>query len=344
MTDAQRAAEAPAPVPSSPRRRARRWTIHILLLLAGLVLIGLAIRRVDPAAIAHDLNKLDAAAVALAFAAYVVAWGLRVWRLHYLAGAAGIPIPLAQAANTALGANALNIVAPARLGDVSAVVHLREVSGGKGPPAAATILTWRLTDLGALLTVALVAGLPLLALVPLRDGSGLAWTMAGGVAFLGLAAIAAKVARDERSSDLIDRLARRLFGSKAPMGAAFGHATALLFVPRVFLLGLLLAVGAWLADAVFAGIILHSLWPGNVLIVLVPVVLANAAKILPTTPGGVGVYEVVFQVALQQYGVDAATALTVGIATHLLLNAWTLVLGLPGAFAIGRSVSRSAVR
>ena len=322
-------------------RRGRRWVVHGILFAAGILLIVLAARRVDPAAIGRDLAKLDATAVALAFLAYVVAWALRVVRLQVLARAAQVPLELGAATATALGANALNIVAPARLGDVSAIVHLRALTG-KGAESAATLLTWRLTDLGALLTVALLAGLPILALVPLRDGTGLAWTMAGGVAFLGAALVAIRLARDPRSRAMLDRLARRLLGAKAPTGSAFGHATALLVQPRIFSVGLVLAVGAWISDAVLAGILLHSLWPGNPLIVLVPVVLANAAKILPTTPGGVGVYEVVFALALQQYGVDAATALTVGIVTHLLLNAWTLVLGLPGAIAIGRSVSRAA--
>ncbi|HUR62235.1 MAG TPA: lysylphosphatidylglycerol synthase transmembrane domain-containing protein [Candidatus Thermoplasmatota archaeon] len=335
---------APQATASASRwRTLLRWGIHLLLLAAGASLLWLAVRHADLAAVREDLAKIHPAAIGLAFLAYLAAWALRVWRLHFLAAAAATRLTLPQAAATALGANALNIIAPARLGDVSAFVHLRERTG-KGPESAAAILTWRLTDLGALLTVALLAGLPVLAFVPLAAGTQLLWTMAAGGGFLALAAVGVWVARDQRSRALLERLGRRLLGARAPTGAAFGRATALLWGGRVFSMGLVMAIGAWLADAVFAGLILHALWPGDPLVVLVPMVLANAAKTLPTTPGAIGVYEVVFALALQQYGVDAATALTAGIATHFLLNAWTLLLGLPGAIAIGRSVSRSATR
>jgi uncharacterized protein (TIRG00374 family) len=321
-------------------RRARRWLGHLALLLLAVALLLLAVQRIDPAAVARDLGKLDAGTIGLAFLAYLAAWSLRVWRLHLLARAVGTPLPLGQSVATTLGANALNIVAPARLGDLAAFLHLRRRSG-KGPEAAATILTWRLSDLGALLAFALVAGVPLLLLFPI-GGSSLPWAMAAGAGFLLLAAVAIQLARHHKARALLERLARRLLGSRAPLGAAFGQATARLWTPKVFAASLLLAAGGWAFDALLAGVILHALWPGNAYaLVVLPMVLANVAKTAPSTPGGVGVYEGIFWATLQQSGVDSATALTAALVTHLLMNAWTLLLGIPGMLAIGRSVDRS---
>jgi uncharacterized membrane protein YbhN (UPF0104 family) len=333
--------EAPRP---DRLRRARRGLTHLALLLAAVALLLLAAGKMDPAVLGRDLAKLDAGTIGLAFVAYLAAWSLRVWRLHLLARAAGTPLPWGQSTATTLGANALNIVAPARLGDVAAFLHLR-CRSGQGPAAAATILTWRLSDLGALLAFALVAGIPMLLLVPLPDGSGLLWAMAAGAAFLLLAALGAQAARHQRVRALLDRLARRLLGPRAPLGAAFGQATARLWAPKVFTAGLLLAAGGWACDALLAGTILHALWPGNAYaVVVLPMILANVAKTLPSTPGGVGVYEAIYWATLQHYGIDSATAFTAALATHFLMNAWTLVLGIPGMVAIGRSVDRAMAR
>ncbi len=335
-------------------RRLRRGAVHGALFVVSLLLIWFALRKVDFAQVPTYLGRLDAITLTLALAAYVVAWGLRVARLHFLAHMVAIPIALPQAALTAFGANALNIVAPARLGDVAAFMHLRALYG-RGAAAAAAIMTWRVGDLGALLVLGLLAGPAVLLLVPVGNAStGLLWLMAGGLVFLVLAGAAIYLAKHHQFRALLDRITKRLLGTRAPTGADFGRATATLWTPRVFIVGLILASGAWLADVALAGIILDALWleplrggRNPYLLVLIPVILANAAKALPTTPGSIGVYEVVFAVALNQYVGDAASAAIFGftaVAVHLFVNALTLALGLPGAVAIGRSTSRLVAR
>jgi hypothetical protein len=320
--------------------------VHVGLLAAGVGFLALFIHRVDTHKVAESIRRLDATTLGVALAAYTAAWALRVWRLHMLARAIAIPLTTRAAASVALGANALNLVAPARLGDVAAFVQLR-LASGRGAEAAAAVLSWRLADLGALLALGLVAGLPILLLVPLAHAeTGLLWTMGAGAGFLFLAALAAWLSRHKRSKAVLARLAQRLLGSRAPTGAAFGRATAALWSPRLLAAGLGLAMAAWIGDAVVAGAILEALWggPNAYLIALIPLLLANAAKMLPTTPGSIGVFEAVFAATLLAYGVPAATAVAAAVATHLFMNLYTLAVGIPGAVAAGRSVSRSLSR
>ncbi|MES2154978.1 MAG: lysylphosphatidylglycerol synthase transmembrane domain-containing protein [bacterium] len=338
--------------PSTPQGNARRWQrllLRTILAEIAVILVLFALRNVAWRDVPGYLGRLGPATLGLAALAYTAAWTMRIARLHVLAKATGIPLGARDAAQTALGANALNIVAPARLGDVAAYVHLRS-EGAAGPEAAAVMVTWRLGDLGALLVFALLAGPVVLLLVPVHSATtGLVAVMAGGAGFLAIGAAGIYLARHHKVRAVLDRIATRLLGSRAPTGAAFGRATAHLWTPRLFAASLALAIAAWIADALLAGVILDALWdgPNAYAVVIIPVILANAAKTLPTTPGSIGVFEVVFGVALNQYVGDPASAAVFGfaaVAVHLFVNVLTLGLGLPGAVAIGRSVSRSAAR
>lgn len=321
-----------------PTPRLRSWVLHGLLLALGVGLVYLALQRVDAHAVLAAMQRLGWVGLALCSLVYSLAWAARAARLWLLATPLRVPLAPSQALSTGLGANALNLVAPARLGDVAAFWRLRKLSDG--PRAAALMLTWRLVDLGALMLVALAACAVLLVVLPSAVPLHLlVWIAAAGAAFVGFAVVAAWLTHSLQPRRMLETVARRLLGSRAPLGAAFGAAMAVCWSPRNIALGLGVAAGAWLCDLVVAGIILQATWGGAhpFLVVIVPVLLANAAKLLPTTPGGLGVFEGVMWVLLRASGVPDSPALAAAVATHLFMNLFTVVMGVPGAIAVGRA-------
>lgn len=326
-----------------------------MLFLLGVGLVALYVRQLDLGRALSALLGLSAGVLGLALVLYTIAWTLRVWRLHLLSRSAGIPATPGSSASTALGANALNLIAPARLGDVAAFVRLRGAAPSAGA-AAAVLVHWRLTDLAGLLLLGLAGGAAVLLVgPPIALGGTLAWLLFGGVAALvvlaGGAVWAARRSEAPGSPGLLarlrDRVATRILGERAEgMGEGFSRANVKLLAPALLVGSVLLAVLGWVGDAAVAGVLLAAAWPhpGAFLVAVVPVVVGNVAKMVPSTPGALGVFEAAFAAALIPFGVPLVEAVAVAVATHLLMNAYTLVVGVPGAWTTARAVPRTLWR
>lgn len=335
------------------RRVALRWVVHATLAILGIGLVVLFLQKTEAAVAFRTLLSLSFGVIFLAVVLYTVAWSLRVWRLYLVCSAAEVPVSGRTAISTALGANALNLLAPARLGDVAAFLRLKQESG-KGGAAAAAVVQWRLMDLVGILAFGLAAGFVVLAFAPaFALGGSLVWIMLGGGVALGVLGAAAYWARRRSATEPAgtesfltrtrSRLALKLFGPFADTGEEFSRAAVPLFRPRFVAASLLLALGAWVGDAAVAAVMLHAAWPHPeaLFLVVVPVVAGNVAKMLPTTPGALGVFEAAFAASLLPFGVPLPAAVAAAVATHLLMNAYTLLAGAAGAWATARSVPRA---
>ncbi len=169
------------------------------------------------------------------------------------------------------------------------------------------------------------------------------WAAAAGGVFLVAVLVGVPLARRGAGGAIAARVLRRMLGRHANTGATFTAALAALWAPRPFASGTVLAVLSWLGDITVAGLLLGALGggPDSMLLVVVPVLLANVAKMVPSTPGSIGVFEGVFAGALLAYGIPSHIAVSAAVLTHLLMNVFTLALGVPGALATGRALSRS---
>lgn len=329
--------DADAIAPPARTLRVRGWLIHAALLLAGLALIALFVRGVDADVALAALSRVGPGALAIAVLVYAAGWVLRAWRLHLIARAAGIPATPAESARTAIGANALNVIAPARLGDVAALFALRRPPAG-ATGAAASILLWRLIDLAGLLflataALALVASARGIVGIPLGSAAIVAGALAGGA--LTIAAL-----RSPWVARALDRLASRLFRSEAPAGTRLADAFRKLSTARVVAPSLALSVLSWACDAYVAATFAHAVWGAESawLVGSLALVVANMAKTIPSTPGALGVFEAAFSGVMILFGCPAALAVAAAVATHLLMNAFTLLTGSRSAYQVARAV------
>lgn len=342
--------QAPA---AEGRTRVLTWVLHVALFAVGIALIVFYMKDAATAEALASLGRVGITTLGVAAVVYLASWALRSWRLHLLLRHVQSDVRPTFSVATATGANTLNLLAPARLGDVAAFLSIRNATASSGA-AAALLVQWRLTDLGGLLLLGLAAAALLPWGSPAWIPSWVPWVV-GGAALAAAAALALAWstnraaptgegglgARFEQAQAFI---AKRLLRGRLGDGASFARTGKLLLARRVLGGTLLLSLAAWAADAVVAGFLLYAAWPNPAAfaIVFVPVVVANAAKLLPSTPGAIGVFEGAFAATLIPYGVPFATALAVAVAVHLLMNLMTLVIGAPGAWSTLRNIPRAA--
>ncbi|MCB9792856.1 MAG: flippase-like domain-containing protein [Alphaproteobacteria bacterium] len=305
---------------SQHARSLRHRAIGVAVALATLGAVALT---VDLDALRGTLAQASAGALALAALAYLPPWLLRGWRWQLLARDLGDEVPLGPATATATVGNMLNLLLPAKAGDLlwANAAHVRwGVPYGR---AVVGVLAGRvldlvvLTGLGALALVALPAGWA-------RYGGALAVSALIGLLALGLGGVAALrwrlgrralVGPLARLRGLHDALVEPLDALTRSPGAALRHGgiTALIWANE--------AVVAWMvAGALGVELPLSG--------VLFGIMVANLSKILPLTPAAMGTYEAAGAMAMSVAGPAYSAAFAVALVEHLLKNGVNLALGL----------------
>jgi len=236
--------------------------------------------------------------------------------------------PLGATTRALLVGTFLNIVLPARPGEVLRVFYLHDEAGTSRAEGLGTALTERIYDVFGLL-VLLFASPWLPDVTWLRRAAALAIV----AALLLAAVVGALVVWEERpqekpkrpfsraprvSQNRLDAVATNLV---AGLVALRRPRSALPALGLTFAAILVIALSFWLVT--FA---LHLGVPfGAALLVMVA---TNLAMILPSSPAAVGVFEAATIVALRPYGVDASRALSYAVVLHALTIVPFVLVGL----------------
>lgn len=273
--------------------------------LAGACLVY-ALWGVDFAALGSALGSFALAGVLGTFLAVALDMVCVGVRLRLIAGSR---VTFAAAFNAGLLGLGLNNVVPAKLGELAKAAYLRRASGGSLGQAMGMVFWERFADLHALIVMALfaaafhgkrLAAAPLAGVVlglwacilALRLWPSQVRRLAGLLYFERLKVLA---------GDVLDHLAeRRGVRFFAVLGVATA-ATWVLYCSQYYVL-------LWWA----AGL---DLTFGQVLSVFVFGALGLA---VPSSPGGVGVYEAVMVAVLTGMGVDKEQALAAGLVFHAI--------------------------
>lgn len=282
--------------------------------------LSLALRILPVAAcVAWVLWDMDFHGLAGAMAA-LKPWGLlltvALLAFDYIFMGLRLRVASAGAASWATGFGAallgqgINNILPAKAGELAKVLYLRR-KAGVGLGASLGIVFWeRLADVNAMLclgvAVAFVTG-PGFVAWPLAVLAAVLWA---GVALVRMAPGAAEALirllyfeRLKRTArDVADHIQDRLSAGFLLRMALVTLAVWIMYYLQLYVM---------LRHA--AGL---DLSPGTCLVVF----LATAGSLaVPSTPGGVGVYEAVTVAALALYGVPREQALAVALAYHALL-------------------------
>ncbi|MFB6281656.1 MAG: flippase-like domain-containing protein [Haloferacaceae archaeon] len=351
-----------------PRITRRRTVVGGVLFT--LVALGLMTLYIDPSDALAALASADRRLVALAVGVYVLSWPVRGLRYREILSELGHREGTAFLTGAVFVSQTGNLVFPARMGDAVRAYVVKARRGVPYPTGFASLAAERVFDL---LTIAALAGVVLLGLAAAGDLSGLAAALSGTVplvdpaavrtavlvaAAVGTAAVlvAAAVAASARS----DRnLVRRGIG-RLSTDAYAEHVAGVVgrFVADLQAVtgsrGAFLRIGAasllvWGLDVVTAVVVLAA-FPGVTLplpllcaVGLFAVSVGNLAKVLPLSPGGVGLYEAAFTafvVVLTPAGaVPASVAFAAAVLDHAVKNAVTVAGGVASMLALNVSLT-----
>ncbi|WP_254543374.1 flippase-like domain-containing protein [Halomarina pelagica] len=334
---------------------------------AGALLVALAAALmtlyIDFGTVLAEVSAADPVPIALAAAVYALSWPLRGGRYRAILSELGYDAPLGFLTAAVFVSQTGNLVFPARAGDAVRAYVVKVKRGVPYPTGFASLAVERVFDL---LTITVLAGTVLFGLsaVGLADPSGLdgvpaAYRRSGRTALavagaMGVAAILAVwlvvlSARGDR------RLARRAVARISSDSYAdyvadaverfAGDVQAVAGNPRAFGRVAASSLAIWTLDVATALLVLAAFDVGLSPVVLVAVgffavSVGNLAKVLPLSPGGVGLYEGAFTLLVVGLTpVGFATAFGAAIVDHAVKNAVTVAGGVASTLALNVSLA-----
>ncbi len=336
----------------------------------AVVALALMTVYIDPSDALAALASADPAPVAAAVVVYVLSWPVRGARYRDLLAAMGHDDTVSFLTAAVFVSQTGNLVFPARLGDGVRAYVMKVRRGVSYPTAFASLAAERLFDL--LTLVALAAGV-LVVLVATGEGATVAAALSGrvpgvdsaavrtavrvaaGVGSVAVLALVVLVAGSRTESGYTRRMVARLSTDAYADRVATaierfaGDLQTVAGSPRAFARVGATSLVVWSLDVVTAALVLYA-FPGVDL--AVPFLLAvaffavsvgNLAKVLPLSPGGVGLYEAAFTafvVLLTPAGaVPAAVAFAASVLDHAVKNAVTVVGGVASMLALNVSLA-----
>jgi len=323
-----------------------------------LVVLALALMTVylDPSAIIESMSTADPGLIVVATVIYLLSWPLRGMRYRDILGAIGYHEKSEFLTGAIFISQTGNLVFPARAGDAVRAYIIKARRDIPYPSGFASLAVERVYDL---LTITLLAGSVLIGLAvtgSLADlQSALFGDAVGGseaasgqtalivAAGVGLAAILSVViiivtARSERNyvRGVVGRLSSDRYADYVAgvIEQFAGDIQTVATDRRSFIRVGTSSLVIWGLDVLVAFVVLLAFGVDVAPVVLggaafFAVSVGNLAKVLPLSPGGIGLYEGAFtllMVALTPIG--AVTALSVAIVDHAIKNLVTVIGGI----------------
>ncbi|RJT08075.1 flippase-like domain-containing protein [Halococcus sp. IIIV-5B] len=325
-------------------------------LAAGTLLTVLAVvlmtQYLEVSSVLDAIEGADLALVAVSALVYALSWPVRGVRYRDILAELGFEEGIGFLTGAVFVSQTGNLVFPARAGDAVRAYVVKTRRRVPYPAGFASLAVERVFDL---LTITLLAGVVFLGLAATgatsltglaatvaggHQSGQLAVTVAGGIGIAAIAAVGLIVASASSDSNLVRR------GVRAISTDAYADTVAGVierFVGDIQAVasdrGAFVRVGAsslliWTLDVVTALVVFAafdvSAAPSTLLAVgFFAVSVGNLAKVLPLSPGGIGLYEGAFALLVTGLSpVGFSVALAVAIVDHAVKNVVTVIGGL----------------
>jgi len=336
-------------------RVSRRVTLTAGSLLVVLAMLLMTVY-LDPSAVLDSMAEADPVLIGVAAVVYALSWPLRGLRYRDILSSIGYRENWAFLTGAVFISQTGNLVFPARAGDAVRAYIVKARRGIPYPSGVASLAVERVYDL---LTITVLAGVVLLALAATGSTAELeaallgesvegseaesgrtALVVAAGVGVAALLAVSAIVYTARSETNYVRRVMGRLSTDRYADRVAgvveqfAGDVQTVANDRRAFARVGAASLVIWTIDVLVAIIVLLAFGVKMPLGLLVgagffAVSVGNLAKVLPLSPGGIGLYEGAFtllMVALTPIG--AVTALSVSIVDHAIKNLVTVAGGL----------------
>ncbi|ESP88316.1 flippase-like domain-containing protein [Candidatus Halobonum tyrrellensis] len=348
--------------------RGRTVGAGVVLTLAALALMTVYL---DPSAVVEAFTEADPRPVALAAVVYALSWPLRGMRYRDILSELGYDESVGFLTGAVFISQTGNLVFPARAGDAVRAYVVKARRAIPYPTGVASLAAERVFDL---LTITAMAGTVLLGLLVTGNTADIAAAVSGNVggefvtpgavrtavrvaavvgvvAAAGLLAIVASARTDRNyiravvsrfsSDSYVDYVVGVVEEFVAGVQTVAGRRSSFLRVGAA-------SVAVWTLDVVTALLVLGafpdalaSMAPVQFLAVgFFAVSVGNLAKVLPLSPGGIGLYEAAFTAFVVGLGgAPPAVAFAAAVLDHAVKNVVTVVGGVGSMLGLNVSLT-----
>lgn len=274
---------------------------------------------------------------------YAFSWLFRTLRLRQFTRHAGRILKPWYLFKLHVSGFALNILMPAKLGDLAFVGYLK-IAGIRFGRAMAIVVQSRILDLLGLLVLAIPALVMLVRQSLTGSKRAPQWIIFSIVfGFLLLSVVIGLVVLDRHLKfyDLLirwgearkNRWLRTLF---AKIGDAYIGYHEIVTNWRLLGEGVMLSLVIWLFESLTClGVLLALDRRISLLAVMLGICLANVGKSVPPIPGGLGIYEGILATVLVLFGLPFEVAVAAAIVDDLVKKGFNLLFGIPATAGMG---------
>lgn len=280
--------------------------------------------------------------IACSVIVYTTSWIFRTVRLEIFTKYAGKNIKTFELFKLYIAGYALNVLLPAKLGDVATVGFLK-MKGINVGRSAAIIIQTRVLDVLALLLLSL----PAFAAYSFKDSPY--WVRTAILICLFIVAVPIGVVTLDKKrmvGDFFDKIKNKINQKSLKLAIektkdAYDAYHDIVSNKKLLLFSILLSLVIWLIDGLTCYLVAVSVGSKiSLLVVILAVSIGNVGKSAPATSGSVGIYESLLSAVLVLFGVSFDIALAIAILDHAIKNIFTLLLGIPATLELGVNLSQ----
>ena len=290
----------------------------------------------------HQVSHASPYLIALSVIIYASSWIFRTLRLDLFTTHAGKNIKILDLFKLYIAGYALNVLLPAKLGDVATVGFLK-MKGINIGRSTAIIIQTRILDVLALILLSLPA------FIAISYSDSPHWLRS--MILICLLVVAAPIGivtldKHKKIISFFDKFGERFSQRYIKLTMektkeAYEGYHEIVSNKKLLVASILLSVMIWLFD----GLTCYSVSVAvgakiSIFAVLLAVSFANVGKSAPATPGAVGIYEGLLSAVMVFFGVPFDIAIAIAILDHAIKNIFTLLLGIPSTLTMGVSLSQ----
>lgn len=254
----------------------------------------------------------------------ILAWVSRGWRYKLILAKLTILVPLVFSTACIFLSQTVNLIVPARLGDLLRIVLVRHEYDSTVSQGLSSLVVERVFDIITVAVLGLISVFFVLN-VPGWMLSLIAIPLILGAVFFIVVVVMGRFSSDNKYIGYVLTLFNEVRAASLTPSAAI-----LLFISSIII---------WLMDAVICMAV--SAMFGQTIpfaTVVLAIVAGNLVKAVPLTPGGVGTYEISLALIFELSGIAPATATLIAVVDHLIKNVITLIGGAASILYFGNWV------
>jgi uncharacterized protein (TIRG00374 family) len=293
--------------------RTKSWTYRIIAFIIGIGILLALIYHAGFERFSDIVLQTSPYWIAAAVIIYAASWIFRTWRLERFTTHAGKNIRIFDLFKLYISGYALNVILPAKLGDVATVGYLK-LKGINIGRSAAIILQTRILDVLALILLSIPA------FVLFFEKGAPGWirtTIFICILFVAVPIGIVILDKNKIFAGLLDKLGNKISHKFLKLAVektkdAYESYHEIVLNKKLLAASILLSLMIWLFDGLTCYAVSIAVGAQIPIIVVISAVsIGNVGKSAPATPGSIGIYESILAAVLVLFGVSFDLAIVV---------------------------------